>query len=133
MRDIDAFHEKFGLEAPNRPRMLDWDTTNFRHGFMQEELDEYMLACKDQRMDDAYDALVDLMYVVLGTMWMHGFPLDAGWEEVHACNMTKQRASSASESKRGSHLDVIKPPGFKPADMARILVRFGGVLHTGQT
>ena len=37
---------------------------------------------------------------------------NALWDDVQRANMTKQRATSAAESKRGSAFDVIKPPGW---------------------
>jgi len=51
-----------------------------------------------------------------------GLPWQVLWNEVQRANMTKQRASSdGSDSKRRTSLDVVKPPGWQPPDVAGIL------------
>jgi predicted HAD superfamily Cof-like phosphohydrolase len=70
---------------------------------------------------EVFDALIDLNYVSLGTAHLLGYPWPGGWKEVQEANMAKRRASSASESGRGSALDVIKPEGWTPPDLGRVL------------
>ena len=108
-KQIVEFHEKYGLEYPNHVCELDRETFQFRLNFMLEELTEYVGASKPE---DTIDALVDLVYVAMGTAYLHGFNWSEHWNEVHQANMRKQRASDASESKRGSQLDVVKPEGW---------------------
>jgi len=43
------------------------------------------------------------------------------WNEVQRANMSKVRASSESQSKRGSSLDVIKPEGWRGPDIQGVL------------
>ena len=46
---------------------------------------------------------------------MHGFRnFDSAFYVVHRANMLKERAKSAADSKRGSSLDIVKPPGWQP-------------------
>ncbi len=59
-----------------------------------------------------FDALIDLVYVALGTAYLHGFPFDLGWRRVHEANMKKVRATNAAQSARNSTHDVVKPPGW---------------------
>jgi predicted HAD superfamily Cof-like phosphohydrolase len=126
--DVQDFHRKFGLEYEGRPRMLPPDLEKFRCKFMLEELEEYVLAviayhdaetaqCRFEAMAKAFDALIDLVYVALGTADLHGFPFHKGWDRVHKANMSKVRAERASDSKRGSTYDVVKPPGWKAPDL----------------
>lgn len=119
--DIVEFHEKFGLKRPTAPRNLDDETLAFRIKFLQEELDEYIKASGEEDLAGQFDALIDLVYVALGTAYLQGFPWKKGWDEVQRANLSKVRASSASQSKRGTSLDVIKPPGWTPPDIAGIL------------
>ena len=121
--DISDFHMKFGLEYHGPPRFLSDEMTSFRVGFMQEELDEYKSAVYAGDMEKQFDALIDLIYVALGTSYLHGFPFGAGWREVHRANMLKVRAESSEQSARGSTLDVIKPPGWTPPDIYEVLER----------
>lgn len=119
--DIREFHEKFGLLSPRVPEPLNAEALEFRIKFLQEELDEYKKASVEGDLEGQFDALIDLVYVALGTAYLHGFPWKAGWDEVQRANLSKERASSASQSKRGTSLDVIKPPGWKGPDIAGVL------------
>jgi predicted HAD superfamily Cof-like phosphohydrolase len=116
--DIKRFHERFELNYDGPPRELDGRTAAFRIKFMQEELDEYTHSCETRDLEGQFDALIDLVYVVLGTAYLQGFPFDEGWGEVQNCNMMKVRAGPNGEgSKRGSPLDVIKPAGWVGPDL----------------
>jgi hypothetical protein len=55
-------------------------------GELQELVDAFM---KGDEVE-AYDAVVDLLYVVVGTAVCYGWPVDAGFREVHHSNMTKE-------------------------------------------
>ena len=114
MLDIKEFHEWFLLDYKGPPRALDRELHSFRHGFMQEELDEYQEAYEAGNLEGQFDALIDLTYVALGTAYLQGFPFGEGWKRVHAANMGKVRVETADESKRQSRFDVKKPAGWKP-------------------
>lgn len=119
--DIEDFHVKFGLTYDGPPRALDEHTSDFRVKFMQEELDEYRAAVYSGDLAKQLDALVDLVYVALGTSYLQGFPFGDAWKEVHRANMSKVRAQNASESKRGSTIDVVKPANFVPPDIDHVI------------
>jgi predicted HAD superfamily Cof-like phosphohydrolase len=122
INDIKEFHEKFELTYRGTHRCLSPDVADFRAKFMQEELDEYKKAVAESDMEGQLDALVDLVYVALGTAYLSGFPFQAAWDEVHSCNMRKVKAGPNGEgSKRGSPHDVIKPEGWKKPDYSKIL------------
>ncbi len=129
--DIRKFHEKFGLGYEGLPRTLRPDLEAFRIRFMQEELQEYVDAAdlldrarnRDHRAtpevmahirERQLDALVDLVYVALGTAYLQGFDFDRAWNRVHQANMRKVRATKATAGKRGApKFDVVKPDGWK--------------------
>lgn len=133
MDDIRQFHEKFGLTPTDGefgPHVLDEKQQRFRIKFLFEELLEYCKAvgyvptvigntfslelAQDHSNEpaDAFDALIDLVYVALGTAYLHGFPFAQGWQRVQAANMQKVKAASADDSKRGYKNDIVKPPGW---------------------
>lgn len=130
--DVKSFHEKFGLAYNGKPRALPPAIQKFRDKFHREELKEYSEAIRaiadildnktQPSIDDdvalelshAFDGMLDLMYVVIGTMYLHGFPMQEGWKRVHAANMSKVRAKKGGDSKRKSRYDVVKPPGWEP-------------------
>lgn len=119
--DLRAFHAKFGHNRPNVPTELSKELSDFRIKFLQEELDEYKTAVANGDLAKQFDALLDLVYVAIGTADLQGFPWENGWAEVQRANMSKERALSASQSKRGSTLDVIKPPGWVGPDIEGVL------------
>ena len=132
MEDIHEFHTKFGLLHLGLPRNLPGELGDFRENFMQEELDEYRgsreavqymaeqpLIDKAEytvQLEQQLDALVDLVYVALGTAHLQGFDFLTAWRRVHLANMKKVRAQSADQSKRGTTFDVVKPVGWEAPD-----------------
>lgn len=144
--DVGRFHEKFDLvhfgDCDGSPAPLDPDALAYRLGFLIEELEEFarsqgadvvagLLAearahCSEWPdapastfgLADGADALVDLVYVALGTAHLMRLPFDACWAEVQRANMMKERATGADDqrSKRRHALDVVKPAGWKAPD-----------------
>lgn len=136
--DIIQFHKKYDISYDGKPRVLPDEYNNFRIKFMQEELDEYIeaasqatleLNCAELQSDfllppdegefkielaKALDALVDLVYVALGTAYLHGFDFNTAWQRVHEANMKKIRVAKVEDSTRGSEYDVVKPAGWVP-------------------
>lgn len=119
---VEAFHRKFGLEYTKGPRGLDVKMYEFRRNFMAEEFQEYVSAYIAGDLEGQLDALVDLVYVVLGTAYLHGFDFNEAFRRVHAANMRKVRAQTEGESKRASALDVVKPEGWVRADLKDLVV-----------
>jgi len=119
-KDIVDFHRKFGLE-PMKKEALDNDLATFRFAFMSEELDEWATADADRDLHGCLDGMIDLVYVALGTLVMHGFTeaeMREAWRRVHEANMKKMRATSPGDSKRKTTYDVIKPRGWVPPDLS---------------
>ena len=122
--DICKFHEKFGLSNDGKPKILDEHATQFRTKFMYEELEEFIESYNKQDLAGMADALIDLTYVAMGTAYMMGLPWQDLWNEVQRANMSKVRATDASQSKRGSSLDVVKPEGWKAPDIEGVLNKY---------
>jgi len=123
---VRAFHEKFGLPIGDAlPDLVSDEVRDFRLKFLQEEMDELREAYAKQSLPDIADALVDLVYIALGTALFHGLPWPALFAEVQRANMTKVRASRAEDSKRGSAFDVTKPEGWQPPDIVQVLMDHG--------
>lgn len=122
---IRDFHTKFELIYGGSPRKLPEDYINFRIKFMQEELDEYVVACEEDNLEKQFDALIDLVYVALGTAYLQGFKFDEGFRRVHEANMKKVRVLNEEESTkstgRGSVYDVKKPHGWTAPDLSDLV------------
>lgn len=114
VRDISDFHQRFNIAYSGPPRHLPQDLVEFREKFLWEEATEYALA---PDLAHRFDALIDSVYVAIGSAHLHGFDFYEGWRRVHASNMLKVRASCASDSLRNSTHDVVKPQGWQPPNL----------------
>ena len=152
--DVGAFHRKFGLPYTTTgeygPREVPQEVIRFRIQFMLEELLEFVRGAGGRLVPEydpidhhltgfgvefnsdevdhveTFDALIDLVYVALGTVHLFGYPWHWGWNSVQQANMRKVRAfEDGSNSKRGSRFDVVKPEGWEPPNIAGILRNFG--------
>lgn len=158
---VGAFHRKFDLPTSSsliKPGYVSPDLRDFRLKFLLEELGElaegyglelrYKLTEKENATQDLpkiADALVDLVYVALGTAHFHGFPWEALFAEVQRANITKVRCGidhkfvesgegsdtckcgepQHAHSLRGSAHDVIKPRGWTGPAIIEVLMRAG--------
>ena len=120
-KDIIDFHQKFELTYEGRPRDLPDDLFWFRSGFLDEEIKEYLRAWQEGNLEKQMDALVDIVYVAMGTAYLHGFNFEEAWKRVHEANMNKIRAQSPDESERGSTFDVVKPEGWEPPILSDLM------------
>lgn len=147
--DIIDFHRKFGLTYKGPARALPEELDGFRTKFMAEELAEYVSTNEMDHnfftraiaafqsanakfgrgtpdLEKKLDALVDLVYVAIGTAYLHGFNFNEAWRRVHEANMKKVRAERAEQSARGSTFDVVKPEGWTAPDLSDLVCPFGG-------
>jgi predicted HAD superfamily Cof-like phosphohydrolase len=121
LKDIDNFHKKYGFEKnekidiPNNSELI-----NFRTAFLMEELAEYTNAITKKDTAGALDALVDIVYIALGTAWLFNLPFEKAWNEVQKANMSKIRAKDKT-GKRGTKFDVIKPKDWKAPNIEKII------------
>jgi predicted HAD superfamily Cof-like phosphohydrolase len=121
IKDIDAFHKKFKFEKNDKVDIPDNnELVNFRTSFLVEELSEYTQAITKKDAAGALDALVDIVYIALGTAWLFNLPFEKAWQEVQKANMNKIRTKSKSK-KRGTSFDVVKPKGWRPPDIEQII------------
>jgi len=141
IKDITKFHKKFDLQYQGPARMLNPELFHFRKRFMEEELREWSESMDrvheelmkpnpreeviQDELENQLDALVDLVYVALGTAHLQGFSgiFLKAWKRVQKANMKKVRAERADQSKRGSTYDVVKPEGWKAPTLRDLIAR----------
>lgn len=119
--DVKAFHRKFEMLDNDTPRHLTKRKLFERVEFLQEELMELSVAVLDQDLAAQADALIDLVYVAMGTASMMGLPWEELWDDVHRANMAKVRGTTH----RGNKVDVMKPEGWVGPKTMDILNRHG--------
>jgi predicted HAD superfamily Cof-like phosphohydrolase len=114
-KDVEEFSKKFDIPRLDIPGFLDEEMHNFRVEFIKEELQEFIDSTEAGDLPTAFDSLIDLVYVAMGTAYMMGFD-NADWQElwsdVQRANMSKERCKNESDSERNNTLDVIKPEGW---------------------
>lgn len=87
--DVIEFRKAFGLEIHETPTMLGDEDTQLHLSLIHEELSELYEAWEENDIQEVFDALIDLKYVITGMGVHMGLPMDEGWKEVHASNMSK--------------------------------------------
>lgn len=127
--DVKAFHEKFGVPIGDEPHILDLDAFEFRLKFLREETDEFEDAFMEGDLAGMADALVDLVYVTLGTAAWMGLPWQKLWDEVQRANMDKVSAAESGDPDARHGFDVRKPEGWRPPDIEGVLERHIGTLR----
>jgi len=121
LKDIDSFHKKYKFEKNEKVGIPDDnELVNFRTSFLMEELAEYTQAITKKDTAAALDALVDIVYIALGTAWLFNLPFNKAWDAVQKANMSKIRTKSKSK-KRGTSFDVVKPKGWTAPDIDQII------------
>lgn len=116
-RDVCEFHKKFEIPIEKYPAFPVEELINFRIKFLREEVGEFEEAVRNDDIVKAFDALIDIVYVAIGTAVIMNLPFEQGWNIVHSANMSKIRAKNASQSKRGTAFDVVKPENWIAPDM----------------
>lgn len=126
--DVVAFHKKYGIAYQGNPRRLPMGLRSFRYNRLKEEMTEYILAFEQDLQTEQFDGLIDLIYIALGTIHLHGWDFYRGWSRVHSANMAKTRASEKHPGKYGNPLgddnapcDIVKPPGWTAPDLSDLV------------
>jgi hypothetical protein len=106
-------HERAGPPALIRRVM--------RHRLLREEFEEHIEAMLDNDVEGVLDAIVDQIYVLVGTALIQfgGERLDAAWAEVHRSNMAKRWPDGTFHVREDGK--VLKPPGWVGPDIASIV------------
>lgn len=123
---------KMGQATPDSPQMTANETRELRIKLIAEELCELSRALRvdlgicDAGIDanayaggadlvESYDAIVDLLVVVIGTAVAMGITIQPGWDEVQRSNMTKIGGGLDANGK------FRKGPDYSPPNLQRII------------
>lgn len=109
---VQEFHEKFELPCNKYAPFRNW---NLRCGLIAEELHELYEAIDDCDIAESVDALVDILYVTIGTAVEWGIDLDPIFKEVHRTNMLKEGGKVREDGK------ILKPEGWEKPRIAELL------------
>lgn len=117
------FNSKFGLPQTEGPDWPDDEMVRLKLRHMEEELNEVRASYINGDLEGYFDGLIDLIYVALGAAYFSNLDFNEGFTRVHEANMKKERALSATQSKRGSTYDIIKPAGWVSPTLSDLVTR----------
>lgn len=122
------------VERPARPSA---ETLALRLTLIREEYEEAQAAFAALAAAEAAETpaalaalmheLADLLYVTYGAFAVCGVDADAVFAEVHRANMQKLSGPRRADGK------LLKPPDFRPADVAAVIARQMGAVSTDGT
>lgn len=113
------FHRHFSVPYKERPTLLSEDRVQIRSEWMQEEIQEFLAS---QSLDEQADAMIDLIYLALGTLVEMGVRPEELFHIVHEANMSKLWADGKPHY-RETDGKVIKPPSWQdPAPLLRAAI-----------
>jgi predicted HAD superfamily Cof-like phosphohydrolase len=91
LKQVKAFHKMTENDWLEHPAIPSQERMNLRYKLIEEELDEFKLACLDKDLVESADALIDLAFVIFGSIGefgLQGIAKDL-FDEVTRSNMTK--------------------------------------------
>lgn len=109
---VDIFHVKFGVLVGRTPGIRG---EVLRATLIDEEIRELHDAINAGDLPLAVDAIVDSIYVLLGTAVTFGVDLEPIFQAVHAANMRKVGGVIREDGK------VLKPDGWVAPDVEGLL------------
>ena len=86
---VGLFMKTFGQEVKNKPSLSTDKINQLRVSLINEELEEFKEAIKNNDLKEAADALTDILYVTYGAGHAFGINLDECFDEVQQSNMSK--------------------------------------------
>ena len=86
---VGLFMKTFGQEVKTIPSLSSEKINKLRISLINEELDEFKEAIKNNDLKEVADALTDILYVTYGAGHAFGINLDKCFNEVQNSNMSK--------------------------------------------
>ena len=86
---VGSFMKTFGQEVKTKPGLSTEKINKLRVSLINEELEEFKEAIKNNDIKEVADALTDILYVTYGAGHAFGINLDKCFDEVQQSNMSK--------------------------------------------
>jgi predicted HAD superfamily Cof-like phosphohydrolase len=123
IEQVKEFHKAFDIPILNDPDFIPIERSIMRQRILEEEVRELQVAVLSEDMTEVADALVDAMYILIGTAHEYGLAniLEEYFDEVHKSNMTKLDENGKPIYRKDGK--VIKGPNFIVPDLKSIVER----------
>ena len=86
---VGSFMKTFGQEVKTKSGLSTEKINKLRVSLINEELEEFKEAIKNNDLKETVDALTDILYVTYGAGHAFGVNLDKCFDEVQQSNMSK--------------------------------------------
>ena len=119
---VGSFMKTFGQEVKTKSGLSTEKINKLRVSLINEELEEFKEAIKNNDPKEAADALTDILYVTYGAGHAFGINLDKCFDEVQKSNMSKLgNDGKPIYDKQGK---VMKGPKYFKPDLSKFLNNF---------
>ena len=116
---VGLFMTTFGQEVKNKPNLSSEKINNLRISLINEELEEFKEAIKNNDLKEATDALTDILYVTYGAGHAFGVNLDKCFDEVQKSNMSKLGENGKPIYNEAGK--VMKGPNYFKPDLSKFI------------
>ncbi len=118
-RKVGHFMKTFGQEIKNKPGLSTEKINNLRVSLINEELEEFKEAIKNNDLKEVADALTDIVYVTYGAGHAFGIDLDKCFDEVQQSNMSK--LGDDGKPIYNNEGKVMKGPNYFKPDLTKFI------------
>ena len=116
---VGIFMTTFGQEVKTKPGLSSEKINNLRINLINEELEEFKQAIKNNDLKEATDALTDILYVTYGAGHAFGINLDKCFDEVQKSNMSKLGEDGKPIYNEAGK--VMKGPNYFKPDLSKFI------------
>tara|TARA_B100000214_G_scaffold354043_1_gene310573 strand:- start:630 stop:1001 length:372 start_codon:yes stop_codon:yes gene_type:complete len=117
---VGLFMKTFGQEVKSKPALSSKKINDLRIELINEELEEFKEAVKNNDLKEAVDALTDILYVTYGAGHAFGVNLDKCFDEVQKSNMSK--LGNDGKPIYNENGKVMKGPNYFKPDLSKFIV-----------
>ena len=114
-----SFMKTFGQEVKTKSGLSTEKINKLRVSLINEELEEFKEAIKNNDLKEAADALTDILYVTYGAGHAFGINLDKCFDEVQKSNMSK--LGNDGKPIYNEQGKVMKGPKYFKPDLSKFL------------
>lgn len=121
INQVKEFHNAFNIPIVVLPELPSVQRRQLRNDILQEEVNELNQAAKDGDIIAAADAIIDCLYVLIGTAHEFGLAniLEQCFNEVHKSNMSKLGADGKPIVRNDGK--VLKGENYREPDLSSII------------
>ena len=116
---VGLFMTTFGQEVKTKTSLSSEKINNLRISLINEELEEFKEAIKNNDLKEAVDALTDILYVTYGAGHAFGVNLDKCFDEVQRSNMSKLGENGKPIYNESGK--VMKGPNYFKPDLSKFI------------